>query len=162
MRESSFPPPLPLRQLAEITDFNLYVTMTFDPLLEQAINQVRFGGAANTEAATTHPGTPFAVKYVVTPWGGGSQCVMMAIVAAATGKIREPPLSGAGTDLYVPLDNLSKMKTEYRIDSSLMVLRNACRDFKDRQTCGTYYFNWKDNRFVLVKFVMVDPLKDLP
>ena len=55
MRESTFQPPLPLRQLAEITDFNLYVSMTFDPLLEQAVNQVRFGGAANTEVLAYAP-----------------------------------------------------------------------------------------------------------
>ncbi len=55
MREAAFAPPLPLRQLAEITDFNLYVSMTFDPLLEQAINAVRFGGAANTEVIAYAP-----------------------------------------------------------------------------------------------------------
>jgi len=55
MREASFAPPLPLRQLAEITDFNLYVSMTFDPLLELAINEVRFGGAANTEVIAYAP-----------------------------------------------------------------------------------------------------------
>ena len=55
MREAAFAPPLPLRQLAEITDFNLYVSMTFDPLLEQAVNQVRFGGAANTEVIAYAP-----------------------------------------------------------------------------------------------------------
>ena len=55
MREAAFEPPLPLRQLAEITDINLYVSMTFDPLPEQAINQVRFGGAANTEVIAYAP-----------------------------------------------------------------------------------------------------------
>ncbi|MFI5335852.1 MAG: toll/interleukin-1 receptor domain-containing protein [Opitutales bacterium] len=55
MREAAFPPPRPLLQLAEITDFNLYITMTFDPLLEQAVNQVRFGGAANTEVIAYAP-----------------------------------------------------------------------------------------------------------
>jgi hypothetical protein len=55
MREASFAPPLPLRQLAEITDFNLYVSMTFDPLLEQAVNAVRFGGAAQTEVIAYAP-----------------------------------------------------------------------------------------------------------
>ena len=55
MREAAFQPPLPLRQLAEITDFNLYVSMTFDPLLEQAVNAVRFGGAANTEVIAYAP-----------------------------------------------------------------------------------------------------------
>jgi hypothetical protein len=55
MRESNFAPPLPLRQLAEITDFNLFVSTTFDPLLEQAVNQVRFGGMANTEVIAYAP-----------------------------------------------------------------------------------------------------------
>lgn len=55
MREAAFAPPLPLRQLAEITDFNLYVATTFDPLLEAAVNQVRFGGAANTEVLAYAP-----------------------------------------------------------------------------------------------------------
>ncbi len=55
MREAAFVPPLPLRQLAEITDFNLYVTTTFDPLLEQAVNAVRFGGAPNTDVIAYAP-----------------------------------------------------------------------------------------------------------
>lgn len=55
MREATFAPPVALRQLAEITDFNLYVSMTFDPYLEQAINQVRFGGAANAEVIAYAP-----------------------------------------------------------------------------------------------------------
>jgi hypothetical protein len=44
MKEAAFRPSKPLRQLVEITDFNLFVTTTFDSLLEQAINEVRFGG----------------------------------------------------------------------------------------------------------------------
>ena len=37
-------PPEPLVKLASISPFRLFVTTTFDPLLEEAINQVRFGG----------------------------------------------------------------------------------------------------------------------
>ncbi len=86
---------------------------------------------------------------------------MMAIVDARTGVIYDPPLSGAGSELYVPLDNFSDMEVDLRPDSSLLVLRNACRDFRDTGSCGIYYFNWKDNRFALMKFVAVDPLKEL-
>jgi TIR domain/SIR2-like domain len=39
----SFPLPAPLRQLAEIRDFNLFVTTSFDPYLALALNEVRFG-----------------------------------------------------------------------------------------------------------------------
>jgi len=105
-------------------------------------------------------GPNFAGHYFVIRWGCGSQCLMMAIADAKTGIAYEPPLSDQGA-LYVPLDNLTYMDVDLRPDSSLLVLQNACRDFRNRNSCGSYYFNWKDNRFVLVKFVMVEPLKDL-
>jgi hypothetical protein len=105
----------------------------------------------------TKPGANFAGKYVAVAWGCGSQCVMMAIVDLETGKVYDSPLAEQGT-LSSHLDNLSDMEIGYRRDSSLMILRNACRDFKDRRSCGTYYFNWKNNRFGLVKFVYVDAL----
>lgn len=54
-RDVAFEPPLPLRQLAQITDFDLFVTTTFDPLLEQAINAERFGGAQTTEVIAYAP-----------------------------------------------------------------------------------------------------------
>lgn len=109
----------------------------------------------------TKPGINFAGKYVVIMWGCGSQCVMMATVDAKTGGVYPPPLSEKGS-LYVPLDNLSHMDIDFRPNSSLLALQNGCRDVRDRKTCGAYYFNWKGNRFVLVKFVEANPLKDLP
>src|SRR6202051_4227366 len=48
-RDANFAPPLALRQLAQIADFDLFVTTTFDPLLEQAINQERFQGAQSAD-----------------------------------------------------------------------------------------------------------------
>jgi hypothetical protein len=44
LEEARLAPPKPLLQLARIRHFNLFVTTTFDSLMEQAINQVRFGG----------------------------------------------------------------------------------------------------------------------
>jgi hypothetical protein len=55
MRESNFTPPLALRQLAQITDFDLFVSTTFDPLLEQAVNAERFSGAQTTEVIAYAP-----------------------------------------------------------------------------------------------------------
>jgi hypothetical protein len=55
LREANFVPPHALSQLAQITDFDLYVTTTFDPLLEQAINNERFGGAQSTEVIAYAP-----------------------------------------------------------------------------------------------------------
>lgn len=55
LRDANFAPPRALSQLAQITDFKLYVSLTFDPLLEQAINAERFGGAASTEVLAYTP-----------------------------------------------------------------------------------------------------------
>ncbi|MBS0580074.1 MAG: toll/interleukin-1 receptor domain-containing protein [Proteobacteria bacterium] len=55
LREASFEPPPMLRRLAQITDFNLFVTTTFDSLLETAINQERFGGQAGTDVYAYAP-----------------------------------------------------------------------------------------------------------
>ncbi len=54
-RDANFAPPLALRQLAQITDFDLFVTTTFDPLLEQAINLERFQGAQSTDVIAYAP-----------------------------------------------------------------------------------------------------------
>jgi hypothetical protein len=55
MKTAQLRPSKPLRQLAQITDFNLYVTTTFDPLLELAINEMRFDGASGTAAINYSP-----------------------------------------------------------------------------------------------------------
>jgi len=55
LRDAAFAPPRALVQLAQITDFDLFVSTTFDPLLEQAINAERFGGTATTEVVAYAP-----------------------------------------------------------------------------------------------------------
>ena len=52
LRQAHFTPPAPLRQLAEITDFTLFVTTTFDTLLADALNVVRFAGEKGTSSIT--------------------------------------------------------------------------------------------------------------
>ena len=55
LREMDFPPPPALRKLAQITDFDVFVTTTFDQYLEQAINAERFQGATTTEVIAYAP-----------------------------------------------------------------------------------------------------------
>ncbi len=50
LTERAWPTPEPLLQLAAITHFDLFISTTFDFLLEQALNEVRFQGAAGTRA----------------------------------------------------------------------------------------------------------------
>jgi hypothetical protein len=55
LRETTFAPPTALLQLAEIADFDLYVTTTFDSLLEDALNTVRFGALRSTDVVAYAP-----------------------------------------------------------------------------------------------------------
>ena len=55
LREVEFEPPAALRQLARITDFDLFVTTTFDPLLERAVNLERYGGQPTAEVIAYAP-----------------------------------------------------------------------------------------------------------
>ncbi len=55
LKDAPLEPSPALRQLAAITDFDLYVSTTFDPLLEQAINAERFGGAPSVEVIAYAP-----------------------------------------------------------------------------------------------------------
>jgi hypothetical protein len=55
MKDLQLPTPEPLKKLAQIRHFNLYVTMTFDLLLEQALNEERFGGTPKTETLAYAP-----------------------------------------------------------------------------------------------------------
>jgi hypothetical protein len=82
---------------------------------------------------------------------------MMPIVDAQTGMVYDPTLSGVGPELFVPLDSLGDMEVDFQPDSSLLVLRNACRDFSKRNSCGVYFFNWKGNHFDLLKFIRRRP-----
>ena len=55
LREAAFVPPRALQRLAAITDFDLFVTTTFDSLLEDALNTGRFAGQAGTEVLAYAP-----------------------------------------------------------------------------------------------------------
>lgn len=48
MKEVTFTAPEPLLKLAAIPHFNLFISVTFDSLLAEAINRVRFSGNAKT------------------------------------------------------------------------------------------------------------------
>jgi hypothetical protein len=55
IKEANFEPPQALRHLAAITDFDLFVSTTFDPLLETAINLERFSGTTSTDVLSYAP-----------------------------------------------------------------------------------------------------------
>jgi hypothetical protein len=55
IKEANFEAPAALRKLAAITDFDLFVSTTFDSLLETAINLERSAGAPSTDVLSYSP-----------------------------------------------------------------------------------------------------------
>jgi hypothetical protein len=55
LKDANFEPPEALKRLASIPEFDLFVSTTFDGLLEQAINIARFDGAPSTEVISYAP-----------------------------------------------------------------------------------------------------------
>lgn len=55
VKDANLEPPLALRRLAAITDFDLFVSTTFDSLLENAINLERFAGTPSTDVLSYAP-----------------------------------------------------------------------------------------------------------
>jgi hypothetical protein len=55
INSARFEPPEPLRQLAAIDRLNLFVVLTFDSLLANAIDEVRFGGESRTAELAYSP-----------------------------------------------------------------------------------------------------------
>jgi hypothetical protein len=55
LRDTTFEAAPALRKLAQITDFDLFISTTFDSLLEQAINLERFGGQPGCDAIAYAP-----------------------------------------------------------------------------------------------------------
>jgi hypothetical protein len=53
--QSKVPVPEPLRQLASIRELRLFLTTSCAPLVQQAIDQVRFGGRAETQVLAFSP-----------------------------------------------------------------------------------------------------------
>ena len=58
MKAADLRPSRAMRQLAEITDFKLFVSTTFDTLLEKALNEVRFGGNPGATSISYSPRRP--------------------------------------------------------------------------------------------------------
>jgi hypothetical protein len=105
-----------------------------------------------SDAAKLRP--DFADHYRLADWGCGSQCVSIALVDLATGRVYDGPFRTLGygrPQVYVG----GERELEYRISSRLLIAR-GCPEDKD---CGTYYFVWEDSRFRRVLEVPSKPLK---
>jgi hypothetical protein len=100
-----------------------------------------------TEAATKGPN--FAGHYTVAEWGCGSGCMSLAVVDATTGKVFSAPFQ----ILTMPLVNGEEAHefkgVVYRLKSRLFIA-DGCQEDK---ACSTSYYEWKDDKFTVLRVV---------
>jgi hypothetical protein len=84
LKDANFEPPQALRRLASISDFDLFVTTTFDSLLESAINLERFSGTPSTEVLSYAPNR-------VTDLGSEREHLQRPVVYHLFGRISASP-----------------------------------------------------------------------
>ena len=70
----------------------------------------------------------------------------MAIVDSRTGETFDGPFRLLGYDLARVYEG-GEDQLEFRLDSRLIIAR-GCPEEKD---CATYYYEWSDNRFKLIR-----------
>lgn len=101
---------------------------------------------AITQAARKGPN--FAGHYTVAEWGCGSGCMSMAVVDAESGKVFSVPFRILSLPLTQGKGGHEYQGAVYQLKSRLLVADGCPEDKK----CGTYYYEWKDNQFKLLRF----------
>ncbi len=95
----------------------------------------------------------FAGHFRIAEWGCGTSCGSIAVIDMKTGKVYDGPFSvldyGEAYRYEGGSDDL-----EYRIFSRLLIAR-GCPEFKN---CGTYYYEWKGDRFEQLRLTPHGPL----
>jgi hypothetical protein len=106
---------------------------------------------------TLQKGPNFAGQYAIAHWGCGSSCFSFVIVDVTTGRVYDR----APFELFfVPFQG-SPTGRDYeglvcKLSSRLLVL-DGCAE---KNRCGTYYYEWRKNRFVLLRFEPLEPSKE--
>jgi hypothetical protein len=98
-------------------------------------------------------GVNFAGHFRIAEWGCGSSCVSIAVVNLQTGTVYDGPFKLLGYGTRRRYEG-GEDELEYRVDSRLMVARGCPGD----RDCGTYYFEWKGNRFLRLRYVPAGPI----
>jgi hypothetical protein len=105
----------------------------------------------------------FAGNLIVIQWACGAPCLRMAIVNAQSGDVYYPPISinGLGAHSFdLPLlmigDSVPQNpEVHFRLSSRLMIVR-ATPNQSGRHPSYTYFFLWRQDRWILLKKVSLD------
>jgi hypothetical protein len=106
-------------------------------------------------------GPNFAGNLIVIQWGCGAPCLRMAVVDARTGEVHYPPISFEGVGkpsfdlpLLAPDQSVGQNpEIQFRPNSSLMVIRATPNSNQPSHPSYTFYFQWKQNGWTLVRKV---------
>ena len=99
-------------------------------------------------------GVNFAGHYILTGWGCGTGCTHAAIINARNGNVYSPYQLTEIDATYG--DDYSEEQLRFRKNSRLLVLsgRPGTKSENDpAPPSGDYYYEWKNNRLRLIKFV---------
>lgn len=99
-----------------------------------------------TQAARKGPN--FAGHYTVAEWGCGSGCVSLAVLDARSGKAFSAPFKILSMPLAQGPGKHEYQGPVYQLRSRLLIA-DGCPEEKK---CGTYYYEWADDRFKLLRF----------
>ena len=107
--------------------------------------------SAITSAAAK--GANFAGHYTIAEWGCGSGCMSIAVVDAVSGKVYSAPFKILGMSMAVVEGGHEYQGAVYQLKSRLLIADGCPEEAK----CGTYYYEWSDNKFKQLRF---DPAKN--
>ncbi len=99
-------------------------------------------------------GVNFAGHYVLTGWGCGTGCINAAVIDTRTGSVHWPyELSGIST--WYGNDEYYNEPVAFKKNSRLLIITGRPGDNDEKRPptpAGSYYYQWKNNRFWLIKF----------
>lgn len=135
---------------------------TFDPKVEGArAKSINFrGNRANRTFRTRlsealRGGINFAEYYIVAGWGCGTGCIYGAIIDARNGTVYWPRELG-GVSVWFGQTDYVDEPVAYIKNSRLLVIHGtpgSDTETEDNSQQGKYYYEWKNNRLRLLKFI---------
>jgi len=98
------------------------------------------------EAAAKGPN--FAGHYTIAEWGCGSGCMSSVVVDAVSGKVFATPFRTLSMPLPESEGGHEYQGAVYQLKSRLLIA-DGC---PEEANCGTYYYEWNDNKFKRLRF----------
>jgi len=111
-----------------------------------ATRSQRLFRSAIREAAAKGPN--FAGHYTIAEWGCGSGCMSSAVVDAVTGKVFAAPFRILSMPLAESEGGHEYQGAVYQLNSRLFIADGCAEE----TNCGTYYYEWSDNKFKQLRF----------